>query len=43
MDSGKRDRGKSFNDQGDSISLEELTVMKLMEEIMELDQEIKLK
>ena len=43
MDSDKRERGKSFNAQTDSIGLEELTVMKLMEEIMELDQEIKLK
>ena len=40
--SGKRERGNSFN-QADQVGLEELTVMKLMEEIMELDQEIKLK
>lgn len=28
---------------GDEYSIEDLTVMKLMEEIMELDQEIKMK
>ena len=38
-----RQRTKSELLFGDDISLEDLTVMKLMEEIMELDQEIKLK
>ena len=41
-----RTRGKSAHDsellRGD-ISVEDLTVMKLMEEIMEIDQEIKMK
>lgn len=37
----KRERGSSFSSDG--ISLEELTIMKLMEEIMEYDQEIKMK
>ena len=46
MAEGKRSHGKS---QGESelfngeISVEDLTVMKLMEEIMEFDQEIKMK
>ncbi len=46
MAEGKRPLGKSqgeselFNGQ---ISVEDLTVMKLMEEIMEFDQEIKMK
>ena len=43
MDSGKRERGNSFTSQEQSVGLEELTVMKLMEEIMEFDQEIKMK
>ena len=38
----KRERGSSFS-KGEGISLEELTIMKLMEEIMEFDQEIKMK
>ena len=42
-----RTRAKSSVDSilfGDSeVSLEDLTVLKLMEEIMEIDQEIKLK
>ena len=38
---GKRERGSSFNTDG--LTLEELTIMKLMEEIMEFDQEIKMK
>merc|ERR1712062_596031 len=46
MVEGKRTRGKSAAESelfsGD-ISLEDLTVMKLMEEIMEFDQEIKMK
>ena len=46
MVEGQRQRGKSgaeselFNGE---ISVEDLTVMKLMEEIMEFDQEIKMK
>ena len=40
MEANKRERGSSFSD---GISLEELTIMKLMEEIMEFDQEIKMK
>ena len=31
------------NQHKDELTLEDLTVMKLMEEIMELDQEIKMK
>ena len=46
MVEGKRPRGMSANESefynGD-ISVEDLTVMKLMEEIMEFDQEIKMK
>ena len=38
----KRERGSSFN-KSDGVGLEELTIMKLMEEIMEFDQEIKMK
>ena len=42
----QRPRGKSAADKdlfsGD-LSIEDLTVMKLMEEIMEFDQEIKMK
>jgi hypothetical protein len=41
--SSKRERGNSFSSEGGSVSLEELTIMKLMEEIMEYDQEIKMK
>ena len=37
-DSSKRERGSSFNAPKDQhIGLEELTIMKLMEEIMEYD------
>ena len=36
----KRERGKSMDTE---YTLEDLTVMKLMEEIMEIDQEIKMK
>lgn len=43
MESGKRERGGSFNKEESMIGLEELTIMKLMEEIMEFDQEIKMK
>ena len=43
----KRERGYSQEgfggSRGGNLSLEELTVMKLMEEIMEFDQEIKMK
>ncbi len=39
----KRERGSSFNNQDPEVSLEELTIMKLMEEIMEFDMEIKMK
>ena len=42
----KRDRSASHQELFDDIqqvSLEDLTVLKLMEEIMELDQEIKMK
>ena len=40
----KRERGSSFGVDADSgINLEELTIMKLMEEIMEFDQEITMK
>ena len=39
----KRERTKSDFFEGSEICLEDLTVMKLMEEIMEIDQEIKLK
>ena len=46
MVEGTRPRGKSAHESdlynGD-VSLEDLTVMKLMEEIMEFDQEIKMK
>ena len=40
MDSGKRERGSSFSE---GVNVEELTIMKLMEEIMEFDMEIKMK
>jgi len=43
---GKRARGKSGHESElykGEISVEDLTVMKLMEEIMEFDQEIKMK
>ena len=41
---GKRERGASYDQDGEPhVSVEELTIMKLMEEIMEFDQEIKLK
>jgi hypothetical protein len=40
--SNTRPRGKSYDNES-SISLEDLTVMKLMEEVMEFDQEIKMK
>lgn len=44
MESGnKRERGNSFQSSHDSVSIEELTIMKLMEEIMEFDMEIKMK
>ncbi len=41
----KRERGHSheFRDLGNEVSIEDITVMKLMEEIMEFDQEIKMK
>ena len=41
--SGKRERGYSQEFGKGSLGLEELTIMKLMEEIMEFDQEIKMK
>ena len=37
----KRDR--TFSQDGKGVGLEEVTIMKLMEEIMEFDQEIKMK
>ena len=41
---GKRERGNSLNaSEENHMTLEELTIMKLMEEIMEFDQEIKMK
>ena len=44
MVEGTRPRGKSLSgDFNSEISVEDLTVMKLMEEIMEFDQEIKMK
>ena len=46
MVEGTRPRGKSAAESelfGGDISIEDLTVMKLMEEIMEFDQEIKMK
>ena len=47
MVEGKRPRGNSANNESEfyngEISVEDLTVMKLMEEIMEFDQEIKMK
>ena len=46
MVEGTRPRGKSAVESelyGGEISIEDLTVMKLMEEIMEFDQEIKMK
>ena len=46
MVEGKRPRGNSANESefyNGEISVEDLTVMKLMEEIMEFDQEIKMK
>lgn len=46
MVEGTRARGKSAHDSefwSGEISVEDLTVMKLMEEIMEFDQEIKMK
>lgn len=40
----KRERGASYNHSSEQgLSYEDLTVMKLMEEIMEFDQEIKMK
>ena len=41
MENNKRERGGSHHDQ--EITIEELTIMKLMEEIMEFDMEIKMK
>lgn len=41
--SKKRERTKSDFFEGSEVCLEDLTVMKLMEEIMEIDQEIKMK
>ena len=41
MENKKRDRTFSGVDQ--ELSVEDLTVMKLMEEIMEFDEEIKMK
>lgn len=47
MVEGKRPRGNSAANESEfyngEISVEDLTVMKLMEEIMEFDQEIKMK
>ena len=46
MVEGTRPRGKSAQDSefwNSEMSVEDLTVMKLMEEIMEFDQEIKMK
>merc|ERR1712173_443559 len=46
VDGGNRQRGNSANESelyNGEISVEDLTVMKLMEEIMEFDQEIKMK
>ena len=49
MVEGQRPRGKSSGGEKGSdlfngeLSIEDLTVMKLMEEIMEFDQEIKMK
>ena len=47
MVEGTRPRGKSSGHESDlfngDLSIEDLTVMKLMEEIMEFDQEIKMK
>ena len=46
VDGGNRPRGSSAGESelfNGEISVEDLTVMKLMEEIMEFDQEIKMK
>ena len=47
MVEGQRPRGKSSGEKSElfngELSIEDLTVMKLMEEIMEFDQEIKMK
>ena len=32
-----RERGNSFGHSGEHVNIEEMTVMKLMEEIMEID------
>ena len=41
MENNKRERGGSHHEQ--EITIEELTIMKLMEEIIEFDTEIKMK